>query len=24
VYVGALHGAMSGEPSQEVTLPRES
>jgi drug/metabolite transporter (DMT)-like permease len=24
VYVGALHGAMSGEPSQEVTAPRES
>jgi drug/metabolite transporter (DMT)-like permease len=24
VYVGAIHGAMSGEPSQEVTLPRES
>lgn len=24
VYVGALHGAMSGEPAQEADLPRES
>ena len=24
VYVGALHGAMSGEPTREVTPPRES
>jgi drug/metabolite transporter (DMT)-like permease len=24
VYIGALHGAMSGQPAQEVALPRES